>query len=191
MRSILIPLYLMLLSGCALSPQVIEISPELVYENTSATHSKPISIQVNDIRTTTQLGSRGGVYSETAILTTGPEMTNNIYKELVDAFTSLGYRVSENQTLPNLIVSIANITYTNQKKTAANTILVRAAAKVMCKNQQNIMDNEYTITDRKDFINTPSDKDNIKLVNSTLSSAISRLFQDDKLLACLENQSIN
>lgn len=180
---------LLLVSACALSPQVIDISPTLRHETSSNLDSKnTITIHVNDSRPSSLLGSRGGVYNETALLTTNPDMTNNIRATLIDAFKTIGYSVSDNTTATGLNVSISEFTYNNQKKTAVNSISVRAVIKVECRNSRYTMNNEYTITDGKDFIKPPSKRENATIVNATMNTALNKIFEDEKLFSCLNNQ---
>ncbi len=179
----------LLISACALSPQVIDVSPTLQVEMSAAQNKiNPITVVVNDSRPSNQLGSRGGVYSDTALLTTNQDMTTEIRAALVGAFESIGFSVSNNLTPTGLNVSILELSYNNQKKTAVNSVTVRAVVKVECRNQQYSMENEYTITDSQDYIKLPSDKENVNIVNSTLSTALNRMFQDEKLFSCLSNQ---
>lgn len=194
MRQLLIPFCLIFsfISACALSPQVIEVSPVLDYENaTMADRQNPISIQVTDARQDGVLGSRGGVYSDTALLTSNPGMISNIRNALVDAFTALGYQVSENSNQASLTVMVSELSYSNQKSTALNNITTRAAVKVTCRNQRSTMNNDYAITDQKEFVKLPSENVNTNLVNTTLGSTLNRMFQDQTLFSCLDNQPVN
>ena len=61
----------LMLGGCALSPQSIDIAPRPdVPDGTSVPNANSITITVNDSRGDRRVGSRGGIYRDTAFIDT-------------------------------------------------------------------------------------------------------------------------
>ncbi len=182
----IIYLSISILSACALSPQVISLNPEIsVSEGNEQQFSKAINIMVNDTRDSSVLGSRGGIYSDTALLTTADNMTSNLKNILENAFSSLGYNVFGNSGSNILTVNIDELSYNADRQTAVTKVVTSASVGVSCQNPQQTMNNTYRITDTKDFITTPTARQNRDAINSTLTTAMNRMFDDETLLSCL------
>ena len=179
-------LVLVLLYGCALSPQIISVSPSLdTAEATRRQTDNTISIRVSDSRPMTVVGSRGGIYRETSTLTTADNMTSNIREALTSAFNGLGYNVASSGGIV-LTVNISELLYNIERNNAVNTITTSATVNVTCQNPSNTLNNDYKITDKKDYIKAPSQQENERIINTTLASALNRIFNDTNFLRCLD-----
>ena len=178
---------MLLLSACALSPQVIGINPDIsILEESEQQYNKTISVVVNDARNSNILGSRGGIYSDTALLSTAEDMTINLKNNLENAFSSMGYNVFGSGG-NILTINIQELSYNAGRETTVTKVVTSASVDVSCQNQSQTMNNTYRITDTKDFITTPTSGQNREVINSTLSTALNRMFSDQNLLNCLNN----
>lgn len=178
---------IVILSACAKSPQVIRLNPDIsIAEESEQQYSKSISIVVNDARNSNILGSRGGIYSDTALLSTSEDMTSDVKNVLETAFASMGYNVFGGGG-NILTINIRELTYNADRQTAMTKVVTSASVDVSCQNQAQTMNNTYRITDTKDFITTPTAGQNRNTINATLSTALNRMFADNRLLSCLDN----
>jgi uncharacterized lipoprotein len=177
-----------MLSACALSPQVININPEItIDEDKEQQYSKAITINVTDSRASNALGSRGGIYRDTAILSTASDMTSRLKTTLETSFSSMGYTVFNSNGANTLHIDITELSYNSGRQTTVTKVITSATVNVSCQNQAQTVNNTYRITDTKDFITTPTARQNQEAINSTLSTTLNRMFDDDNLLSCLDS----
>lgn len=181
---------LFLVSACALSPQVVPVNPVL---DTSGIAQRgagsAISVTVSDRRDDQVLGSRGGVYSDTALLTTDTDITANIRTAVISALGSLGIITHADSDGPALNIYLDELDYRAfRSNNSLYSVSTDAAINVVCKNRLHTLDNNYRISDKKDYIKAPSERENTSIINNTLASALNRLLEDDKMLECLEGR---
>ena len=72
MKPLLIALYLslsVLVAGCAVSPQTITIVPQTNLSGPFYGQGRTLTIEVEDRRASSVLGSRGGVYESSSVIT--------------------------------------------------------------------------------------------------------------------------
>ncbi len=174
-----------LLYGCALSPQVVTIAPDIPVDNELPRKSNAISLTVKDIRNDHMLGSRGGVYQDTAVIRTDGDITPVLRQRLAEAFSGLGYRVSDNGDA-ELIVNLARLAYIVHGDRRINEVETTAAIHVTCRNGDFSMNNDYRIVDRKKVLKAPSESANEQMINDTLSATLQRLLVDQALVDCLD-----
>jgi len=173
-------------SGCALSPQTVTITPDIkVASGSNVQLQKGIAIVVNDVRQNKVLGTRGGIYKDTSSITADAQMVQSVQNSLTNAFRVLGYNVVTGNNPVSLTVDITDLTYAASGDPTIRSVETSAAIKATCRNGSYVMTNDYRITDKKDVLKAPSDSDNVKIVNATLSTTLQRLFNDRGLLDCV------
>jgi uncharacterized lipoprotein len=174
------------LGGCALSPQTITIAPAINVGNAPGgqTGVKSVTIKVNDVRTDTVIGTRGGIYRETALLTAHPGMVTTLQAALSNSFRELGYTVVDSGAIV-LTVDVAELKYTAGGENTVTSIETSATVNANCRNGNLVMNNSYRVTDKQDVLKAPSGARNQELINNTLASALQRMVSDPKLLDCL------
>lgn len=113
MKKLLFPLLaaLVFATGCAVSPQQINIEPrsEATFAGSGAGTS--VNLQVRDNRGTNSLGSLGGTYPETSMLTTSNDVAADLNNLLRQKLTNAGYVVTANNADFNLVVSLNELSY--------------------------------------------------------------------------------
>lgn len=173
-------------SGCALSPQTVTITPDIkVASGSNVQLQKGIAIVVNDVRQNKVLGTRGGIYKDTSSITTDAQIVQSVQNSLTNAFRILGYNVVSGSNAVSLTVDITDLTYTASGDPTIRSVATSAAIKATCRNGSYVLTNDYRITDKKDVLKAPSDSDNVKIINDTLSTTLQRLFNDRGLLDCV------
>lgn len=181
---------LLLFTGCALSPQVVPVNPALDTTGMAGRGSGPaISVLVTDRRDDAVLGSRGGVYSDTALLTTDAGLTGSIRTAVIAALGRLGYTTLAASNGPSLNIYVDKLEYQAlRSNNSLYTISTNADVNVVCRNQLHTLDNNYRVSDKQDYLKAPSERENTTIINKTLASALNRLFEDDKMLDCLQGR---
>lgn len=177
---------LLVLAGCALSPQTVSISPDIqVAPGSNEQLQKTIQIIVNDARANKVIGTRGGVYKETSEITADASITQAVLNSLTGAFRVLGYSVSNNSADVTLTVDITDLKYSATGQTTITAVETSAAVKGTCRNATQVVTNEYRITDKAEVLKAPTTNGNQRMINSTLSSTLQRLFNDRTMLDCI------
>ena len=176
----------LVLGGCALSPQIVDISPRPdVPDGTSVANANTIGIEVNDARGSREIGSRGGIYRDTATISTAGGMTRSLRNIIAGAFATLGYTVVASGADATLTVDVTELRYNAQGDNNVRKVETVAALATTCRNGGFTQTNNYRVTDAKDVLKAPSGGANEEMINQTLASALERMFNDNRLLECL------
>lgn len=177
---------IILIGGCALSPQTVTLSPELKMNSADNNNrANSLSLIVRDTRENTLLGKRGGVYRDTAEIRTEGDITSTIKPVLAEALLGLGYTLQETNADAVLTVNIAHLGYSAEGETRISAVETSATVQTRCRNGTHSVDNEYTVKDKKDVLKAPSESGNKKLINDTLATAMQRMLEDRQLQDCL------
>jgi len=190
MRYIYTVLFIMGLAGCALSPQVVVVNPELKMD-ANMTTAKPttISVEVVDTRSSPIIGQRGGVYAETSNISTDENMTATLAKKVGTAFSELGYKVAQKGEAADaaLTVRIINVHYvTNTEKKILKNIETKLGLQAVCKKNGKEFTGDYSATRKKDLIKVPSMQENEQLVNEVFAVVLNSMLQDQDLITFID-----
>ena len=190
MRNVYTLLFVLILAGCALSPQAVVINPDLKVA-TNVTNPKPtsISVEVTDTRSSPIIGQRGGVYAETSNISTDDNMTATLEKKVGTALSEMGYTVVKKGGTANavLAVRIINIHYVaNTEKKVLQNIETKVEVQAVCKKNGKEFTGSYSATRKKDLIKVPSEQENEQLVNETFSVVLDSMLQDKDLISFID-----
>lgn len=180
-------LYL-LLSGCALSPQVVVIRPTLTAADVTGGQGAALSLEVKDVRTSSIIGHRGGVYNRTATISTSEDVAATMRQQLAAVLQNAGYRVTADGAAPVLHVELTRLDYSIKQKDLAKKITTVAGITAMFKKGNRTYTNTYTITRNSSMLMEPSATDNAKLINATLTAALRRLLGDKELFGLINGE---
>lgn len=174
---------LLLLCGCALSPQVVFVQPAL---DTTALpqdgSASTLAFAVKDVRTNTIVGYRGGVYDTATITLTG-DSTARIQAGLEQALAARGFSVVPAGTPSSvtLLVELAELGYKVTQGQVTRVVEVTAAIRARSQSGEVTRTGEYRDTRTQEFVKPPADSQNEALINDVLSAALQRLVADADL----------
>ena len=175
---------LLLLGGCAMSPQQVAVTPEVRLEVSEPVSTGVIGITVYDERPSSILGSRGGVYGETSMISTGEDFAVNIRAAAEKALQQIGLEVSSAQDVPQFQLYIDNFTY-EVLDSYFQDIEIKAAAHVVVTREGQRFTGRYSSDLNRRLMTAPSDKRNDEMVNQVLDDVLVRMFSDESLKAFL------
>jgi len=181
--------FLLGLSGCALSPQVIEVNPDIQLTDAPAvTRPLTLGLTVIDSRTSPVLGQRGGVYKDTSDISTSENLTGNLHRQITAALNHLGYDVADKgeQSDADLTVSLTNMKYIAHSEKLLNKIEIKAGIKVSCRKNGKEFTGDYSATRKKDYVKLPGIEENEKIVNEALAIILQSMLQDQDLISFLQ-----
>ncbi len=177
----------LLLAACALSPQEIKIDPTLSdLDNNSALVTSPFNVRVIDQRDSNVLGKRGGVYKETATISTDEGMVERLQQTLIDRFGAAGYVIddlAENQ----LYVMIDTLSYEAVGEARVSEVIVAAEITATAATGAGNFSKKYKASHKQQVLKAPGDEKNIELVNSVFGAVVQRVLKDEELLQYLDN----
>lgn len=174
-------------AGCALSPQVVDIRPEIATapaedHKTGTT----LGLEVTDIRESPILGKRGGVYEETATISTEGDITRPVQESLSETLKSMGYRLVGDDSAQPLKVEIAALEYGVEKEKVTRSIKTYAAINAVYRKGDRIYRNTYKVTRTKKMLTAPGVEENQTLINETLAAALQQMLRDGELFGLID-----
>ena len=177
------------ISGCALSPQVIEVNPDIRLADTPAV-TTPVKLKLNviDTRSSPVIGQRGGVYKDTSDISTSENMTGNLHRQISAALMQLGYEVAGKgePSDADLTVRISNMKYTASSDKLLNKIEIKVAIHALITKNGKEFNGDYSATRKKDYVKLPSIEENAKIVNEALTVVLQSMLQDRDLVAFIQ-----
>ncbi len=176
-----------LLAGCAVSPQAVKLNPSVSVDRMNLGQGRSIHIRVIDKRPVKALGSRGGIYADTALLTIAGGPEEPIRQELAGVFTAYGFNVIDAVNADvTLTVEIEALGYQilGEKfpKVLKNTILLRA----ICEKADATFTSKYAANKEQEILITPTASQNERTINALVSRALNALIRDERLLKFLQ-----
>ena len=179
------------LVGCANSPQQLSPQPKLTTQLGPVGHGQPVSVRVVDGRPSPTLGSRGGLYPETALISvTGQDVLPKLQAQAEAAVRLLGFTPSANAPgAPQLTITLAELKYQSPKE---GLYVTEAAIGATFKSDVTAGTRRYSgrygASLNQRFGMSPNQETNTKLVSDVLSDALTRLFKDPSIGSLLSSQ---
>jgi uncharacterized lipoprotein len=187
--STILIMFVLVINGCALSPQVIVINPDLYVEKTS-TATKPVILRLDviDGRSSEFIGKRGGIYEETSDISTDPNMNASISRKLATALNSMGYMVARQGEASDvaLTVRITNIDYKINKEKVLYKVETKVDIQAVCRKGTREFTGGYSAIRKKEYVKVPSMGQNETIVNETVSVALQTMLKDADLFAFID-----
>ena len=172
-----------LLSGCALQPQVLPITPRL--DVSAAAHrgsDRSIALDAIDGRPDNVVGYRDEMDKNSAI-TTAPETMRVIKREVENAYQQLGFRIVPQGDAADITleVRLTELGYTRQQGTVVNNIRTGATIEATSVMNGKTVTGTYRDSQGKEMVLKPNLEDNAALMNKHLSAALARMVADPRL----------
>jgi uncharacterized lipoprotein len=174
-----------LLAACALSPQTVNIRPDLDMSQANAIgQGTRITLQVIDNRSSLVIGSRGGVYADTSTISTRSDISTPIRGELVPGLRALGYEVVDagQAAKADLRVLVDAIEYKAVGGRVLTDIETAATVRAVAKVGNREFTGRYRGTQTKEVLRKPTPEDNDELINAAVSRVLERMLTDRELL---------
>lgn len=182
-------MFVLVIGGCALSPQVIVIDPDLYVEKTS-TATKPVILRLDvvDGRSSEFIGKRGGIYEETSDISTDPNMNASISRKLATTLNSMGYMVARQGEASDaaLTVRITSIDYKINKEKVLYKVETKVDIQAVCRKGTREFTGGYSAIRKKEYVKVPTMGQNETIVNEAVSVALQTMLKDADLFAFID-----
>jgi uncharacterized lipoprotein len=181
-------LILALLTACAYSPQQITINPSVAVDTQAYGNGRGVSVSVIDARSTQVIGSRGGAYKNTSLITITNSITEAIAKAAQASLVTQGFNVnSSDAEVASLKISIEKLSYELPEQSVGKKVLLTAVLSLEASSGGKTYTGRYRTNSEKQTVVTPTMASNEKMINTLLSDTLERLFTDPKLKTFLSN----
>lgn len=184
-RVSIVALALLVAQGCAWQAQSVRVQPSVSVGESNVGAGKSVAVNVVDERPSQNLGTRG-VQGVGAEITIEGNLAETIQASVSDGLAKKGFK-TENGALPReLRVEIRSFDYKVTQGFWEGTLTVNFGIKGIC-----IKDGlrPYEMLYRGDFKKgiqvVQGEKSNEQYINIVVSDAVTKLLNDEALLACL------
>ncbi len=176
-----------LLGACAISPQAINLNPSVTVNKTDIGQGRSLNLTVVDKRPTKALGSRGGIYSDTALVTIAGGPEEPIRQELIGALSGYGFQVIDAANADvDLTIEIEALGYQTQGSKYPLLIKNNILLKAICNKDGAEFISRYSANKEEEVLVMPTASQNERMINALVSKALSALVRDEKLLNFLK-----
>lgn len=175
-----------LMGGCALSPQTIDIAPSIGVNPEAIGQGRRVVLSVADARARPELGTRGGVYGDTATLTPSGDITVGVRKAVAEALVTQGVKVVDAPPADlDLRLQVDELSYNAQGAPVVRKVDTAAKVSVVVSRGSRQYTSNARITQSREVLKAPEPAENQTLVNTTLSMALEKLLNDPGLIEFL------
>ena len=165
----------LLITACAQSPQAIKVAPEFPAPTQANGSDSPVHIRVSDKRVNKVLGSRGGIYRDTSVITLANDLSLPVEKALSSYMAAMGYDVdSLNPNTTDLHVIFTSLVYDHPKEGGVGHDMdMLATVEVEARRGNEHYEGRYRVKRNQKFFNAPSNSHNSKMVNELVVEVLS------------------
>ena len=184
---LLAPLFL-LLSACSTAPQRLDLKPTIDVTARNVGQGTPVAVQVIDRRPLTEAQRSGAVSG----IDPAVNVVDVVYREATRALEQLGFAVEPAPTpLSNtLTLEVLQITYDLSSAVMKKTVFVDADIRAAAAAGGNTYTTTYRAHQEQEVAFHPAPALSQRLVNQTVSNALSRAFADPQLLGTLTQRPL-
>ncbi len=175
------------LVACAQSPQQITVAPVFGDAPVALASGQPVHVRVSDGRSDKVLGSRGGAYRDTALITLQNSLSLAVQPALKARLKALGFEVdSLNPNTVDLHVVFESLVYNHPEQDGiGHDMDMLAVVKVEAERNNKRYHGRYQVKRKEKFFNAPSESHNAELVNQLVVDVLDSMFADTQLQAFL------
>ncbi|MGJ8686688.1 MAG: YajG family lipoprotein, partial [Spongiibacteraceae bacterium] len=153
---------LLVFTGCAYSPQQIHVAPVFSPLSEAVGGGRSVHVRVSDGRQNKVLGSRGGSYRDTALVTLENDLAQSLSSALATQLQSMGYVVDSLQAdTVDLHLIVDSLVYDNiDADGPAYTINMGVVTRVEAARGGDQYQGHYRIKRQQNFFSAPSELHN-------------------------------
>jgi uncharacterized lipoprotein len=172
-----------LLAACSTAPQRLDLRPTIDITARNLGQGTPVAVQVIDRRQLTEAQRSGAVTG----IDPAVNVVDVVYQEATRVLEQLGFAVEPSASpLSNtLTLELLQINYDLTSAVMKKTVFVDADVRATAKAGGNSYATTYRAHQEQEVAFHPAPALSQRLVNETLSSALSRVFADPQLMGVL------
>ncbi|HYA20191.1 MAG TPA: YajG family lipoprotein [Burkholderiales bacterium] len=182
---------LLLLGGCATTPQTVYLYPDVAVTGSDVGKGKTVALTVTDARANKVLGYRTTRLDKDSVIVTDSDIAKVAQERIYEGLKKYGFNVNVGSgDAPVLLkVEVQALEYSAPTGSWTGGIRTSAKLKAYVKNGLTTYENSYEVTNNETVVIPPSQGKNEELINKTLADVLQNLLKDQKLIALLAKQS--
>jgi uncharacterized lipoprotein len=184
MKSVIFTLGLglsVLISGCAVSPQSIVIKPQVAASGPAYGQGRALVINVDDRRSSGVLGSRGGVYETSSLITISNDINGALLLAAQSAAAQLGFDGTSSAKPATLTLALDELIYDTQTQSLINTVTIIAKITLTTTIGSSTHTGQYQTERSHKLPQLPDAQKNQEIISEALSTSLERGFSDISL----------
>ncbi|MDC1341639.1 YajG family lipoprotein [Oceanospirillaceae bacterium] len=184
MKSVIFTLGLslsVLISGCAVSPQSIVINPQVAASGPAYGQGRALLINVDDRRSSAVLGSRGGVYETSSLITISNDINGALLLAAQSAAAQLGFDGTSSAKPATLTLALDELIYDTQTQSLINTVTIIAKITLTTTIGSSTHTGHYQTERSHKLPQLPDAQKNQDIISEALSTSLERGFSDISL----------
>ncbi|HTT07527.1 MAG TPA: YajG family lipoprotein [Gammaproteobacteria bacterium] len=171
------------LAACALSPQTVDIAPSISVNPETIGHERRVALSVIDARVRPVLGTRGGVYGDTATLSPSGDITAGVRKAVAEALVTKGFKIADAPPADlSMRIEVNDVGYAGKGAPVVRKVGTAAKVSVIASREGREYTSHAAVTQSKEVLEAPDVAENQTLINTTLSKALEKLLNDPGLM---------
>lgn len=175
------------LSGCAFSPQQVTINPRISMDGEQYGGGRSVQVSASDVRADQTLGSRGGVYKDTSVITIENDMPQAIVNAVKAKLATQGFNVNAQDSNADLAVVVEELRYDIPEQSMVKKVDLLCVIRVDIQAGTENFTGRFRTTAGQEMLFNPDMKRNQEMINKVLSDTLARAFSDARLKAFLSN----
>lgn len=173
-------------SGCALSPQLINLQTESPLEVSSANLGRTALVRVRDLRDDTdRLGSRGGSKPEQALLLSKPNLKDALTVKMQQTLQQLGFGGASPQEPVKVDLAVATFNYECNEGNWVNQCDLTIKVNLTVINEGSTFSQPFNIKQQRSVVTAPRAGFNEEWVNSAVNELWSHMMTRPQVVAAL------
>ena len=172
-----------LLAGCAYSPQMVTVTPQIALETGMPGQGRMIRVSAVDHRKNPVLGTLGGIYGDSSSIGLANDVEQALLASVSDALMRLGFVADPSyQGDLRLAVSLDELVYSCPDNVYSNKVDMRTVVSIEASRAGSTYRNSYRSKAEKRFVGHPDQAENQQQINTMLSDTLTRVFKDSAFI---------
>tara|TARA_B100000767_G_scaffold38134_1_gene32092 strand:+ start:424 stop:999 length:576 start_codon:yes stop_codon:yes gene_type:complete len=171
----------LIMGGCAVSPQSVVLYPQATLTGPLYGQGRTMTIQVEDRRSSSVLGSRGGIYETSSVISISNDISAALLAAAQEATSQLGFNGSSSSAPAHLTLILEGLSYDTQTVNLINTINIEANITLTTTVGGSSHTGHYRTQRSHKFPRLPNAQKNQEIISEALSTSLERGFSDISL----------
>ena len=183
----ILSLTLLLLAGCAQSPQRVWLEPKLNVPTSSLGEGKVVAVDVVDRRPSPSLGNFGKSRDASTELSTEQDVALVVKQEVIAGMRKKGFVAVEEQSNRDakLNVEVQLLEYATSPNTWTGDVYIKSAMKAVASKNGKTLEKMYRANFDKRVVVVPTAANNEQWINEALGDVLRQLLEDRDLSSFL------
>lgn len=179
-------LQVIVLMGCALSPQTVVITPRIDVQSHPIGQGRALALEVVDQRPVDHFGYRGGVY-DTAVISPQTDVAQTIRQALAERLRASQFVVTppRSDAPISMRVEIQRIDYVASGEPVITEVRAYAVIRVVIRHGERILTTQYQANSARRVLGPPRAAENEAIINEVIAQVLQRMLQDGAVLDLL------